>query len=80
MIEPFPPLLTLHAEAIGAIAPAAADPVAAGGLMLVGGTIVLVTAIWAIGGMVAAVWTGLDSWMDRRRQASRRRPAKPMRS
>ena len=80
MIELFRPLLYLNAKAMGAMTPGAADPAAANSLMLVGGTIVLITAIWSLGGIAAAVWTSVDDWVDRRRQTARPRPDRPIRS
>ena len=73
-------MLSHLGDIVRAISPATADTAAAGGLTVVGTTIVLVTALWAIGGMAAAAWGWIDDVFGRRRQAFRRRPPRPSRS
>ena len=78
MIELFRPLVAAPAQTMGAVRSSLADPASADGLMMVGVTIVVVAAIWAVGGLVAAVWTKVETWADRR-QSDRRDGDKPMR-
>ena len=47
--------------------PNAANPIAAHWLMVVGVAILGATAIWAIGGLVAAFWALFAGWMESRR-------------
>ncbi len=68
MIDPLRPLFVTHHVPVASILPNAADPVAAHWLMIVGLAIVVATALWAIGGLAAAVWTLLSDCRDRHAQ------------
>lgn len=56
--------------------PNAANPVAAHWLMVVGVAILAATAIWAIGGLVAAFWTLFAGWLESRRDHHQHRQAR----
>ena len=79
MIALFGPLLAASSRVVGAVMGSVADPNSERGLMVVGVTIVATMAIWAIGGLAAAVWTQIEAWAERR-QSARRDRDKPMRS
>lgn len=66
MIDPLNHLVTGIREGAGAVLPGAADPVASQGLMIIGVAIILATALWATGALVAAVWTRVSDLRDRR--------------
>jgi hypothetical protein len=70
MIDPLKPLFEHHHALMGAIMPGIADPEASAWMMVVGWGIILIMALWAVGGLVAAVWTAVADWADRRRHVS----------
>ena len=69
MIDPLSPLFHRHVVSTGAIMPHAADPAAAQGLMIVGVAIIAGTAVWAAGGVGAAIWTAFAEVRERRTHA-----------
>ena len=48
-----------------AVMPSGADPESARALMIVGAIIIITTALWAAGGLIAAVWVRLNSPLPR---------------
>lgn len=66
MIDPFSPLFQAHGAVAGDIMPNVADPTSAQGVMIAGIVIILMTALWAVGGLSAAVWVGLKKNRERR--------------
>ena len=67
-------LFQAHAAVAGDIMPSAADPDSARAVMVVGITIIVANAFWAVGGIGAAVWVRLNDARERRFRSLRREP------
>ncbi len=65
MIDPLNAMSPSRGASAGDIVPSVSDPAAAHWLMLIGVAIIVATALWALGGLAAAVWTFLSGISER---------------
>jgi hypothetical protein len=57
MLDPLSPMFSAHAAPLGQIVRSATDPGAAHGLMVFGVSMIAAIALWAVGGLGAAIWS-----------------------